>query len=280
MRPKHPGPTVLLVDDEADFLEATAHVLERRGMTVLTASRGEAALQCLATEPVDVAVLDEKMPGMSGEELFERMRHRWPLLPVIVLTGHGSIPQAFRMSKAGIVDYLVKPADLDRLEGKIRQAAKARAQSNPAPTPQGSTAPSVLLVDDDPELLASLLPVLARRGLQVASAGSADMALALMRQQPVDVLVLDVKLPGTDGLELLRRIKAEDPTVEVILLTGYPSVRDAVRGLGLGAVDYLGKPPDIGALLEAIRAAHQRRGASIEAARRSAVKEALERFPG
>jgi DNA-binding NtrC family response regulator len=273
--------TVLLVDDEEEFLDGTARLLERRGVAVRTASRGKQALEQLATDPtVDVVVLDEKMPGLSGEQVFERLRRRFSLLPVIVLTGHGSIPQAFRMSKAGVVEYLVKPTDVELLEKRIRAAARARPRPTPPPALERGERIPVLLVDDDPELLAALAPVLARRGLEMVTAGSADVALAWLQQRPIDVLILDVKLPGTDGLELLRRAKQQDPSIEVVLLTGYPNVQDAVQGLGLGAVDYLGKPPDIDALVDTVQRAYRRRLENLEADQRRAVKDALEHFPG
>ena len=132
------------------------------------------------------------------------------------------------------------------------------------------TAPTVLLVDDEEEFLETMARLLQRRGLRVVSAASPEAALAWMGHQRLDVLILDVRLPGTDGLELLRRARQQDPSLEVILLTGYPNEDDAVRGLGLGAVEYMGKPPDIDKLVEAVRQAHRRRLANLEAVERSA----------
>ena len=115
-------PIVLLVDDEEEFLLATARVLGRRGLTVLTAGDGAQALQLLEQQRVDVMVLDIKMPVLSGEEVFARVQRDHPQLMVILLTGHGSISQAFTMSKQGAFDYLAKPCDCDELADKIHQA--------------------------------------------------------------------------------------------------------------------------------------------------------------
>jgi len=268
--------TVLLVDDEAEFLESASKVLGRRGMTVLTAANGEEALGRLSAEAVDVIVLDEKMPGMSGERLFGNIQERWPGTPVIMLTGHGTTSQAFRLTKAGIVDYLAKPADAEQLSQKIRAAAEARAG---AAARASGDRPSVLLVDDERELLSSLQSVLARRGMDVATAEDGAAALKLLRERPVDVVVLDVKLPEISGLDVLKRIKQESPATEVLLLTGHPNVDDALKGVGLGAMDYLRKPVDVDALVEAIHRAHRKRQQAVEAARRETVQAVLERLP-
>ena len=95
----------------------------------------------------------------------------------------------------------------------------------------------------------------------------------------VDVVVLDVKLPGISGLDVLRQLRQRDPTVEVLLLTGHPNVHDALAGVGLGALEYLSKPLEVDSLVEAIQRAHRKRQQGLEAARRETVRAALERIP-
>jgi len=140
-------------------------------------------------------------------------------------------------------------------------------------------APEVLLVDDEEEFLEAAARALGRRGLQVSCVTSAEAGLFWIRHRRLDVLILDVRLRGTDGLELLRRARAEDPSLEVVLLTGQPSQEDAVRGLGLGAIDYLGKPPDIEKLVETVRRACQRRRAGPGSSPSPGEREPVER-PG
>ena len=104
---------------------------------------------------------------------------------------------------------------------------------------------NVLLVDDETDFRQTLAKRLARRQLQVATAADGASALAHIAQAEVDVVLLDVKMPGMDGIQVLREIKQRRPLVEVIMLTGHASVEVAIEGMGMGAFDYLMKPMDI-----------------------------------
>lgn len=104
----------------------------------------------------------------------------------------------------------------------------------------------VLLVDDEQDFRETLAKRLIRRGIEAETAGSAVEALAWMKQNPVlDAVVLDVKMPGMDGIEALKHIAASHPGVAVLMLSGHAHVETAMKGLELGAFDYLMKPVDI-----------------------------------
>lgn len=118
---------------------------------------------------------------------------------------------------------------------------------------------SVLLVDDEVEFLETLEKRLKKRKLAVTVANNGEDALALLEQTPLDVVVLDVKMPGMGGLEVLRRIKASKPYVEVIMLTGHANVEMAIEGMELGAFDYLMKPMDIDELLYKLQDAYKKK---------------------
>lgn len=111
---------LLLVDDEDEFRAATAQALARRGFVVQQAETGEHALQVLAGEQVDAIVLDLRMPGMGGIDTLEVMRNRGVQAPVIILTGHGGLDDAVAGIRLGIVDFLQKPVDVDRLAAQVR----------------------------------------------------------------------------------------------------------------------------------------------------------------
>lgn len=117
----------------------------------------------------------------------------------------------------------------------------------------------ILIVDDEEELVSTLTQRLALRGFQAEGATSAAEALRRVGEHDFSVMVLDVKMPGLDGLELLAQIKQEYPDLPVILFTGHTSVRDAERGMQVGAFDYLVKPIDIDQLVEKIRNAAGRK---------------------
>lgn len=118
---------------------------------------------------------------------------------------------------------------------------------------------NVLLVDDESEFLETLVKRLRKRKLNTTGVGSGEEALEVLRTEPVDVVVLDVKMPGMDGIETLRAIKKIRPLVEVIMLTGHANMEVAITGMELGAFDYLMKPMDIDELLYKLQDAFKRK---------------------
>jgi len=118
---------VLLVDDETDFLETLTKRLKKRNLTLKNATTGEEALRLLSSEPVDVVVLDVRMPGMDGIQVLREIKKDYPLVEVILLTGHANVEVAITGMRWGAFDYLMKPAGIDELLYKIQDAYKAKA---------------------------------------------------------------------------------------------------------------------------------------------------------
>ncbi|QGY40199.1 response regulator [Pseudodesulfovibrio cashew] len=127
----------------------------------------------------------------------------------------------------------------------------------------------VLLVDDEADFLTPLRKRLVRRGLSVREANDGESALEAMTAAPADVCVLDVKMPGMDGLTLLTHIKNEWPLTEVVMLTGHASLEVALRGMELGAFDYLMKPVEFEELFYKLEDAAGRKRLHEEKLRRS-----------
>lgn len=117
----------------------------------------------------------------------------------------------------------------------------------------------VLVVDDELDFLETIVKRLQARNINVMGAESGRQALDLMAGQDFDVVVLDVKMPGMDGIETLREMKKRKPLVEVIMLTGHASVESGIQGMQLGAFDYVMKPVALDELLEKIRQAYERK---------------------
>ena len=110
---------VLIVDDEIDFLEILELRLKEIGEVVSTAQSGEECLKCLSEKAIDVVILDINMPGMDGMEVLKEIKKRFPIVEVIMLTGHGSTETAVEGMKLGAFDYLMKPADFSELSSKL-----------------------------------------------------------------------------------------------------------------------------------------------------------------
>jgi two-component system, NtrC family, sensor kinase len=118
----------------------------------------------------------------------------------------------------------------------------------------------ILLVDDEADFRGVLAKRLGRRGIRVHEAPGGEEALRLLEETPLDVIVMDVKMPGMNGIDALKRIKERHLTAEVILLTGHANTQDGVDGIKSGAFDYLSKPIEIEHLIRKITQAHNKIG--------------------
>ena len=120
---------VLLVDDEAPFVETMTKRLTKRDLSIIPAFSGEEALERLKEHKnIEVIILDVKMPGMNGIETLQEIRKRHPLIGVIMLTGYATVESAIEGMKWGAFDYLMKPCDIDHLISKVSEAAAKKRQ--------------------------------------------------------------------------------------------------------------------------------------------------------
>ncbi len=117
----------------------------------------------------------------------------------------------------------------------------------------------VLVVDDDPDFFETIVKRLRRRKINASGVDSGKKALELLETESYDVVVLDVLMPGMDGIETLKHMKKRKPFVEVIILTGHASVESGIQGMQHGAFDYVMKPADFEELIRKIREAFERK---------------------
>jgi DNA-binding NtrC family response regulator len=120
---------LLFVDDEDDFLEYMTKRLVRHDLEVVSFNHPVRAIEQTEGQSFDVGLLDLKMPEVDGEELLRRLKKRDPFMEIIILTGHGSIPSAFRASQDGAYEYLLKPCDFDGLVQSICNAYAKRIKA-------------------------------------------------------------------------------------------------------------------------------------------------------
>ncbi len=147
---------MMLVDDEERFLSTTSKLLSKKGYKAYTAKSGMEALENLKHHNIHVVILDVKMPGMDGIATLKEIKRSFPLVEVIMLTGHGTVESAVEGLKSGATDYLSKPTDIDdlivkaeeafekrmRLEEKIRMAQSKLYMKSPREILKGSRADS------------------------------------------------------------------------------------------------------------------------------------------
>ncbi len=284
---------VLLVDDEEDYVKALAERMDMRDLQSKIALSGEEALNLLDEDPPDVIVLDLRMPGMGGMEVLERVRREHPHIQVIILTGHGGEKEEREARRLGAFEYMQKPADTGTLirniqgawrrgiqvakellaegrdefdrsmtaaalaEGGMPEAAAGMMEVRQAPSPTKKAAGTlkVLLVDDEEDYVRTMAERMEMRDVGSDVALSGEDALSFLEGDLPDVMVLDLKMPGMGGMEVLEHVRKHYPSIQVIILTGHGSDNEKVEARRLGAFDYLQKPVDIGELMEIVRRA-------------------------
>jgi len=137
----------------------------------------------------------------------------------------------------------------------------------------------VLVVDDEDDFRATFVKRLEKRNLSVTDAENGEKAMEILEEKLFDVVILDVKMPGMDGIETLREMKRKRPLMEVIMLTGHATVESGVEGMKLGAFDYIMKPVEIDELMQKMAGAYEKKKAHEEKIREARVLE-LTAHPG
>ena len=135
----------------------------------------------------------------------------------------------------------------------------------------------VLFVDDEDDFRETIVKRLNARKIQAMGAESGVRALEIVKDNDFDVIVLDVKMPGMDGIETLRHIKQMKPEIEVIMLTGHASVESGINGIKYGAFDYLMKPMELDPLFEKLNAAYERKRTQQEKIEMAQIKRDMAR---
>jgi DNA-binding NtrC family response regulator len=133
----------------------------------------------------------------------------------------------------------------------------------------------ILLVDDEKDFLEVMSERIEARGLAVTTADSAAKALEHVAAEAYDAIILDLMMPGMDGLETLKAIKEKNPDLQVILLTGHATVEKGVKAMKLGALDFVEKPADLDELTEVIKKAQARKMVITEKRMEQKMKEII-----
>jgi DNA-binding NtrC family response regulator len=133
----------------------------------------------------------------------------------------------------------------------------------------------VLLIDDEVEFLDNLSERMRVRGMDVSTAQTTDNAINAVEEAEYDAIVLDLQMPGMNGIEMLKVIKERHPDMQVILLTGQATLEAGIEAMKLGAMDFMEKPADINSLTEKIRKAQAKKMLLVEKQAEGRVKDIL-----
>jgi len=236
---------VLVVDDEPNIRELLKYELASEGYEVLEASTGEETIEIARREHPAMITLDVMMPGIDGFDVLSVLSHDRDTadIPVILVSVIDDREKGFRL---GAVDYLVKP--IDRKEF-IESIHRVSAQLD------GSRPRKVLVVDDDHDINEALQTILRAEGFEVLSAYDGETAIDQVLASQPDLVVLDLKLPGISGYEVMRRLKAVDASksTPIVVMTASDLGRGNTRSLALGASEYLTKPFSKDQFLETLK---------------------------
>ncbi len=257
--------TILVVDDERLICDLLRSVLAGHGHEVLMAMNGREGLELFKKHRPRFTLLDLRMPEMNGIEVLKQIRAIDPQAAVLILTAWGSDALEQQARQLGVVDFLSKGLSLDVLvdamERTLQQTAQAASPAQaaaPGGAPRAAPVAAgdgdfILVVDDEPQIRDLLKRFLTLRGYKVRVASDGQQALTMVEQEAPQLIVLDVYMPGINGVEVLRQLRRRKFTGGVILLTGSQDDKLLQEALDLGSVDVMGKPVDLERLALAIQ---------------------------
>lgn len=230
---------ILIVDDEPDTCENLSDILVDLGYQVDTAHDGFAALELVKKNAYDVALLDLRMPGMDGLELYRRIRQISAETVAIVVTAYASSDTASSVLSAGAWKIVPKPVNIGNLLNLVSLALDS---------------PLILVVDDDCELCENLWDLLHERGYRVCLAHDVPDAQKKLAEHKFHVVLIDMKLPSGNGHDLLCALRDADKEARAVLITGFTGEMEVKvqRALQAGANAVCYKPFDVSKLLSTV----------------------------
>lgn len=243
----HNESRILVVDDEAGLRASLAANLELEGYSVVEASSGAEAIDLFRRESFDLVITDIRMPGISGVDAFREIRKIRPDAAVVLMTAftlEGIIEEALG---EGVYAIVTKPFSMEHL---IRMVSRVIGQS------------PILVVDDAVDQATALVAALRSVGLRAEAAYDGPTAIETARRAGVDVCVLDLVMPGMDGVAVCEEILRADPTALIVAISGHAVPEQMHRLMRMGGYACLRKPIDTRELVRTIARA---RGSSRRA---------------
>lgn len=260
------APLVALIEDEPTLANIIERKLQAAGYRVAVAASGPEGLALVQGQKPALVLLDMLLPGKGGMAVLEELHRErlLPDLPVVIISNSGQPVEIERAKALGVRDYLVKvDLDPDEVVALVR-----RTLAGPSGTPMGRPrGPHVLVVEDDALLCGELARFFAGKQYRTSTAGTVPAAWTVLKREAVDLVLLDVRLPGVDGISFLRELKSQArwQTVPVVIISNLGQREEIEEGLAAGAEDYIVKasvlPEDIG---ERVAAVLQQRGVSAD----------------
>jgi len=250
------GRRLLLVDDNPTSRRILRGMARNWRMSALEAESGSEALECLRGDaPLDFAILDMQMPEMDGLMLaaeIRRLPHR-NTLPLVLLSSLGSSLDAEERGHfSAVLTKPTKPNAICELLASLLGPGVPEKPRHEPPAGEAAESHRLLLVEDNAVNQRVVLQMLSRLGYGADHAATGADAVELASSNPYDVILMDIQMPGMDGYEASRRIKAVTPSTRIVALTANVLQGERERCLKAGMDDYLSKPITLAKLGEAL----------------------------
>ncbi len=252
--------SILIVDDDKGTCETLKDILQEKGYKVETAKNGEEGMKKAGEKFFDVALIDIKLPDISGIQLLRKLKNISLRTIGIMITGHASLQTSLEALKEGAYAYIMKPLDMDEVISKVDDAIKK--QRLKTITPPGEI--KVLVVDDDEAMCETLTDILQEKGYKTDIARDGRGALEKLEEKSFNLVLIDIKLPDISGTEVLKKVKEMQPDAVAIIITAYASLQTSVEALNEGAYAYIMKPLNMDEVLANIREGLEKQHLRIE----------------
>lgn len=235
---------ILVVDDEVNVRKFCYDLFTSSGHKVITAENAEQLFFHLKTEKPDLVLLDIQIPGEEGLSLLRRMPNaKETRVPVVIFSGAISAEFEKQAYENGAIEVIRKDIGAVELRNKINKILEAKPRLFAEPAKK--KAEIILVVDDDEKIRNLLSDFFQGKGFKTIAAKNGEEAVSLVQSEKPSIILLDVTMPGMDGIMTLKEIRAIDPEVGVIMVTSLQDERIAQEAAELGSYHYVLKPFDL-----------------------------------
>jgi two-component system, cell cycle response regulator len=257
-------PFILIVDDDAMNVKLLDTYLKQEGFNTICAYDGEAALEKIRKDPPDLILLDIMMPGVNGYEVTQKLKsdQKTGHIPVILITALDSADDKSKGMAAGADEFLNKPINKSELIARVRSFLKLKVYqeqlANRLRSEQEILKPishksssnleqesyRILLVEDNPNDVSLFKFYLENQHYQVDVAKTGEEAMSICFHEPVDIVLLDLFLPGADGFQVCQRLRENDRTknIQILMVSSQGDLESRLKGIDLGADEFMVKP--------------------------------------
>ena len=238
---------ILIVEDDAEIRDTLKLLFDGRGFCAFAARDGDQALAIAANcgTSLDLIVADYNLPGLNGLEVIAKIEEAAARkIPAIMLTGDISAATLREIAEQHHV-HLHKPVDARNLMRHVSGMLDTASQNAAAPT--------IFIVDDDPEIRTAMRDMVERQGYRAEVFAGGESFLEAYSPDRSGCLLVDARMPGLGGLDLIKRVTGMQPALPVIMITAYGEIAMAVTAMKAGAFDFLQKPVRPDELLESIK---------------------------